>query len=207
MIMIIRTTLFLIIGLLTHPTFAKDKVLAQAGDVKIIERNCNSGTFECDYVKTYQGKTEVLIDKWNRSAVPYQFNSNLIGLRLGLTGSPHTLTIYDLNNRKTKFWDVLHVDAKKMCFLNQESDGKNKSKIVFYRIPSLKTYFSITRRDKGFKGFERVSSKHLDKDNGSFNFTFDTTKDGEYLQQEVKVEQPCSQKPKAIIEVWEDNRE
>lgn len=56
MIMIIRTTLFLIIGLLTHPTFAKDKVLAQAGDVKIIERNCNSGTFECDYVKTYQGR-------------------------------------------------------------------------------------------------------------------------------------------------------
>lgn len=205
--MIIRTTLFLMIGLLSHPTFAKDKLLAQAGNVKIIERNCNSETYKCDYVKTYQGKTEVLIEKWNKSAVPYQFNSNLIGLRLGLTGIPHILTIYDSNNRKTEFFDILHVDAKNLCFLNQESDGKSKSKIVFYRIPSLKPYFMISRRDKGLTGFEQVARKYLDEDDSSFNFTFDTMKDGEYLQQEVKVEQACSQKPKVIVEVWEDNRE
>ncbi|NHB57599.1 hypothetical protein G9F32_06035 [Acinetobacter sp. 194] len=205
--MIFRTTLFLVTGLLSYSTFAKDKVLAQAGDVKIIERNCNSETYECDYVKTYQGKREVLIEKWNRSAVPYQFNSNLIALRLGLTGSPHSLTIYDSNNRKTEFWDVLHVDAKKMCFLNQESDGKNKSKIVFYRLPSLKPYFTISRRDKDLNGFERVWSKYLDEENGSFNFMFNTTKDGEFLQQEVKVEQACSLKPKVIVRVWEDNRD
>lgn len=200
--MLFRTTLFLIIGLVTHPTFAKDKVLAQAGDVKIIERNCNSETYECDYVKTYQGKSEVLIKKWSRSAVPYQFSSNLIGLRLGLTGSPHSLTIYDSNNRKKEFWDILHVDAKKKCFLNQESDGKNKSKIVFYRVPDLKPYFAITRRDKGLKGFDRVARHYLDEEDGAFNFTFDTMKEGEYLQQEVKVEQACSQKPKVIVDVW-----
>lgn len=206
-IMIIRTILFLMIGLLANQVFAKDKLLAQAGDVKIIERNCNTETFECDYVKTYQGKTEVLLNKWNKSAVPYQFNSDLIGLKLGLTGSPHTLTIYDSNNRKTEFWDVLHVDAKKMCFLNQETNGKNKSKIVFYRVPDLKPYFTITRRDKGLKGFERVSSHSFDEEDASFNFTFDTMKDGEYLQQEVKVQQLCSQIPKVTVEVWGDNRE
>lgn len=202
--MIIRTTLFLMMGLLSCSAFATDKVLAQARDVKIIERNCNIETYECDYVKTYQGKTEVLIKKWSRSAVPYQFNSNLIGLELGGTGSPHTLKMYDSNNRKTEFWDVLHVDAKKMCFLNQETDGKNKSKIVFYRVPDLKPYFTITRRDNGLKSFERVASHYLDEEDGAFNFTFDTMKDGEYLQQEVQVEQACSQKPKVIVEVWED---
>lgn len=207
LIMIIRTTLFLMIGLLANQVFAKDKLLAQAGDVKIIERNCNTETFECDYVKTYQGKTEALLNKWNKSAVPYQFNSDLIGLKLGLTGSPHTLTIYDSNNRKTEFWDVLHVDAKKLCFLNQESDGKNKSKIVFYGIPSLKPYFMISRRDKGLTSFEQVSRKYLDEDDGSFNFTFDTMKHGEYLQQEVKVQQLCNHKPKVTVDVWEDNRE
>ncbi len=205
--MIMKISLVAILVLFSNQIFAKDRVLAQAGDVKIIERNCNAKTYECDYVKIYQGKMDVLIEKWNRSAVPYQFNSNLIGLRLGLTGSPHTLTIYDSNNRKMEFWDVLHVDAKKLCFLNQENDGKNKSKIVFYRLPSLKPYFTISRRDKDFNGFERVSSKSSDKDNGTFNFTFDTTKDGEYLQQEVKVELPCSQKPKVIFEVLDDNRE
>lgn len=205
--MIMKTGLVAILILFSNHIFATDKVLAQAGDVKIIERNCNSETYECDYVKTYKGNTEVLIKKWSRLAVPYQFNSNLIGLRLGLTGSPDSLTIYDSNNRKKEFWDVLHVDAKKLCFLNQENDVKNKSKIVFYRIPELKPYFTITRRDKGLKGFERVASHYLDEDDGSFNFMFNTTKDGEFLQQEVKVEQACSQKPKVIFEFWDDNRE
>lgn len=205
--MLIKSIIFMVVTCFSCIIYSKSTVLAQAGDVKIIEQNCNTQTFECDYVKNYKGTTEVLIKKWNRSAVPYQFHLNLIGLRLGLTGSPHTLTVYDSNNHKEEYFDILHVDAKKSCFINQEKDGSNKSKIVFYRTPSLKPYYTITRRDSGFKDFERVSSHNFDEASGTFNFTFDTTQDGEFYPQEVKVASPCSHKPKVTLVTWDDNRE
>lgn len=102
-----RCGLILTICLLCCSTilWAKPTILAQAGDVKIIERNCNKKTDECDYIKIYQAKEKVLISKWNKTARAYQFTPNLIGFQLGATGIAHLLTVYDKNNKQQDFFE------------------------------------------------------------------------------------------------------
>ena len=188
-------------------TYSKSTVLAQAGDVKIIQQNCNTQTFECDYVKTYQNKTEELISKWSKSAIAYQFSPDLIGFKIGATNIPHLLTVYDASNHKQKFFEALMVDNKNKCFITNEEVKKGQYDIKFYRIPSLKTYYVMSHKTKGLEDFTSLATHYRDKDDGSFHFNYELIEDGESYYKEIKVMNPCSQKPKMTLVTWDDNRE
>ena len=61
--MLLKKVLMIGCLLFMSTTYAKDMILVKAGDVQIIQQNCNENTYECDYVKKYKGKSELLIEK------------------------------------------------------------------------------------------------------------------------------------------------
>ncbi|ENX61284.1 MULTISPECIES: hypothetical protein [Acinetobacter] len=179
--------------------WAKTEVLAQAGEVKIIKRNCNVKTDACDYIKTYKGQDKVLISQWNKTARAYQFTPKLIGFKLGATGSAHILTVYDQNNKQQEFFELLKMSPNQKCFVTKQQLDKEHDKVVFYRLPELKPYLSISKKDPKFSEMEQIGySTFFDESDGSFNFGYDAEEDGEKYFQEIKVENPCSLKPKII---------
>lgn len=205
--MLLKKVLMIGCLLFMSTTYAKDMILVKAGDVQIIQQNCNENTYECDYVKKYKGKSELLIEKWSKTVIPYQFSPNLIGLRLGATGSNHILEIYDSNDKKSIFYNVIMVDEQNKCFLNQESDGEKHQKIAFYRLPSLQVFFEISSKNKDFRDFKDISSKYIDEEDNSFNFDYSRMMDNEVYFQQVKILDVCGHMPKIIQEDIDDSSE
>lgn len=182
------------------PLYAQQQILAQVGDVKIIKNNCNDETYECDYIKTYENTTEELISKWSKTAVAYQFSPDLIGFKMGATNIPHLLTTYDAKNNKKEFFDALLVDEKNKCFITHEDVKKNQYEIKFYRLPSFKNYFVINNKTKGLEDFTKLATQYRDEQDGSFNFNYELVEDGESYYKEVKVMNPCGDRPRIIFE-------
>jgi hypothetical protein len=196
-----KSRLILAISLLccSSPLWAKAEVLAQAGEVKIIKRNCNVKTDACDYIKSYKGVEKVLMSQWNKTARAYQFTPKLIGFQLGATGIAHILTVYDQNNKQQEFFELLKMSPDQKCFVTKEKLDKEHDKVVFYRLPELKPYFNISKKDQTFSEMGQVGySTFFDESDGSFNFGYDAEEDGEKYFQEIKVENPCSLKPKVV---------
>jgi len=128
--------------------WAKAEVLAQAGEVKIIKRNCNVKTDACDYIKVYKGQEKVLISQWNKTARAYQFTPKRIGFQLGATGNPHILTVYDQDNKQQEFFELLKMSPDQKCFVTKQQLDKEHDKVVFYRLPELKPYLCINKEAK-----------------------------------------------------------
>ncbi len=196
-----RNRLILAIGLLCCHTslWANEKVLAQAGQVRIIQRNCDVKTDACDYIKSYKGQEKVLMSQWNKTARAYQFTPELIGFEIGATGIAHLLTVFDQNNRQQEFFELLQMSPDQKCFVTKEKLDKKHDKVVFYRLPERKPYLSISKKDQKFSEMRQIGySTFLDESDGSFNFGYEAEEDGEKYFQEIKVENPCSLKPKII---------
>lgn len=196
----LKRSLFFVFAMMCTPLYAKALILAQAGDVKIIQTNCNEDTFECDYIKTYQNKTEELISKWSKTAVAYQFSPDLIGFKMGATNIPHLLTTYDAKNNKKESFETLMVDQKNKCFITHEEVKKDLFEIKFYRLPSLKPYFVINHKTKSVEDFTALATHYRDEEDGSFNFNYELVEDGESYYKEIKVINPCNDRPRIIVD-------
>lgn len=197
--MIIKSIIFMGIIFLSCIVYSKPTVLAQAGDVKIIQTNCNDKTYQCDYIKTYENKTEKLISEWSKTAIAYQFSPDLIGFKIGATNIPHLLMVYNESNHKQDFFEALMVDNKNKCFITHEKVKKGQYEIKFYRIPSLKTYFVISHKTKGLEDFTRLATYYRFEEDGSFHFNYELIEDDESYYKEIKIMNPCSEKPKVTL--------
>lgn len=196
-----RSRLILAISVLccSSGLWAKTEVLAQTGEVKIIKRNCDVKTDACDYIKIYKGQEKVLMSQWNKTAKAYQFTPKQIGFELGATGIAHILTVFDQNNRQQEFFELLQMSPDQKCFVTKEQLDKKHDKVVFYRLPELKPYLSISKKDPKFSEMRQIGySTFFDESDASFNFGYEVEEDGEKYFQEIKVENPCSLKPKII---------
>lgn len=196
----LKRSLFFIFLITCPPLYAKTLILAQAGDVKIIQTNCNDETYECDYIKTYQNKTEELIRKWSKTAVAYQFSPDLIGFKVGASNIPHLLTTYDAKNNKKEFFEALMVDQKNKCFITHEEVNKDQYEVKFYRLPNLKPYFTLNNKIKGLEDFTRLATHYRDEEDGSFNFNYGLVEEGESYYKDIKVMNPCSDRPRIIVD-------
>ena len=193
--MILKKLLFLVMSINCTQLYAQETILAQAGDVKIIQKNCNDETYECDYVQTFQDTSKILLSDWNKTAVAYQFSPHLIGFKMGATNIPHLLTTYDSHNNSQKFFDVMMIDEEKKCFITQEEVKQNQYEIKFYRLPSLQAYFTMNTQTQGLEDFQSIATHYQDEEDHSFNFNYALIEDDESYYKDIKVLQPCSDQP------------
>lgn len=72
------------------------EVLGRVGKLKIQKESCTQHGSSCDFVLyDAKGKKQVLMEKWSKTANVYQFNPNLMGFLLGVTGSEYNLTVIE----------------------------------------------------------------------------------------------------------------
>lgn len=95
------------------------EVLGRAGKLKIQKESCTQYGSSCDYVLyDAKGKKQVLMEKWSKTANVYQFNPNLMGFLLGVTGSEYNLTVINDKNQQKDYGSFLAMNAQQSCFTN-----------------------------------------------------------------------------------------
>ncbi|TCM65841.1 hypothetical protein EC844_11487 [Acinetobacter calcoaceticus] len=198
--MFTKTTLMISLTCIASAVWAKETVLAQAGAVQMIERNCKEEPYACDYLVRHQGKETVLISDWSKTAKAYQFSPKLIGFQVGATGIAHLLTVYDDQGNQKEFFQLMGMNAKQQCFVTEEQIKKDQHKIVFYRLPSLKPYLTLNQQSSGMQNYSRTNRAYFDHESGEFILSYPVSEDGEAYDQLITVQQPCSLNPKVLVD-------
>ena len=175
------------------------KVLGQAGQVKIQKEFCDQN-YSCDYVLyDAKGERQVLITNWSKTAHVYQFNSNLMGFKLGSTGGGHVLTIIDHKNHQKDYSNFLAINKSKTCFVTYESGLKNMpDSLVFYSVPDLRVHLVLNHKVPQFKQFTYPNSTNFE-DNGDFSFNYNVKFEGEMDNQYVMIQKPCQPDYRVIM--------
>ena len=95
------------------------EVLGRAGKLKIQKESCTQYGSSCDYVLyDAKGKKQVLMEKWSKTANVYQFNPNLMGFLLGVTGSEYNLTVINDKKPTKRLWQFSCDECAAKLFYN-----------------------------------------------------------------------------------------
>ena len=175
------------------PAFAQDKVLAQAGDVQIIQSNCTKDKQQCDFIKSYRGKHSYLMKNWSGNANTYKFSDKLLGMTFSSTGIKTLFITINDQNQQFKYASLLGIDDKNSCFITQETYNNEKDSIVFRKTSDQKVFFVINKHTKNVTGLSQVLYSSFDpEDHQTFNFNYGTMIDNEYASFDMTVKNACT---------------
>ncbi|MBP2546710.1 hypothetical protein [Acinetobacter guillouiae] len=176
------------------------EVLGRAGKLKIQKESCTPHGSSCDYVLyDAKGKKQVLIEKWSKTANVYQFNPNLMGFLLGLTGSEYNLTVINDKNQQKDYSSFLAMNGQQSCFVTFESNLKNMpNSLVFYSIPDFRVRLVLNNKVPQFKKLNYPATANFE-DNGDFSFNYNIKIGNEMGVQDVIIQNPCQSDYRVIM--------
>jgi hypothetical protein len=139
------------------------------------------------------------MENWSKTANVYQFNPNLMGFLLGLTGSEYNLTVINDKNQQKDYSSFLAMNGQQSCFVTFESNLKNMpNSLVFYSIPDFRVRLVLNNKVPQFKKLNYPATANFE-DNGDFSFNYNIKVGNEMGVQDVIIQNPCQSDYRVIM--------